>query len=298
MRLPTAVAIGSGSARALPRGPGVRVWHLGLGIGLVVAVGAAATAQAYFGTWASRYAYTAAMQDKADAAAWLAARPGADRVFLAPLWANDFGVQFLTRARPVESFAGGLVIPTAAAGESIYAYPYEDASGAEEARAQLPGAPAVETVRDPSGQHPLLRVLRLPPGGVPKPAQVQRLEDGIALAGIETRLAPTTGGAMTVTLRWYASATPSADYTVFVQLREGGATRAQHDGPPLAGTYPTSRWRAGDLILDRHELGTLAEVPSGTRLYVGMYDRAGRRLHLLDASGHVGPTDEIGLGGF
>src|SRR5262249_29217490 len=150
---------------------------------------------------------------------WLAAWPTGDRVFLAPLWASDFGVQFLTRVRPVESFASGLVIPTAAAGEAIYAYPYEDATGPEAARVQLPGAPAVETVRDPSGQHPLLRILRLPSGALAAPTQQQQLEDGIALAGVETRLAPTVDGTMTVTLRWYARATPSADYTVFVQLR-------------------------------------------------------------------------------
>jgi hypothetical protein len=218
-------------------------------------------------------------------------------VFLAPLWASDLGVQFLTRARPVESFAGGLVIPTAAAGQAIYAYPYEDATGPEETRAQLPGAPAVETIRDPSGQHPLLRVLRLPPGSVSAPAQQQRLEDGLALAGAETRPAPAVGGTMTVTLRWYARATPSADYTVFVQLRDGGATRAQHDGTPLAGTYPTSRWRPGDVVLDRHELAAVAGPPSGARLYVGMYDRDGRRLHLLDPDGRVSPTDEVQLGG-
>src|SRR5204862_6911387 len=102
-------------------------------IGGAIAVSAAWTGWDYFGIWASRYAYTAAMHDKADAAAWLAARPAGDRVFLAPLWASHFGVQFLTRARPVESFAGGLVISTVTAGESIYAFPYEDATGPEEA---------------------------------------------------------------------------------------------------------------------------------------------------------------------
>jgi hypothetical protein len=267
-------------------------------VGGVIAASAAWTGWDYFGVWAGRHAYTAAMQDKADAAAWLAARPAGDRVFLAPLWASDFGVQFLTRGRPVESFAGGLVIPTAAAGESIYAYPYEDATGPEEARAQLPGAPPVETIRDPSGAHPLLRVLRLPPGSVAPPAAPQRLEDGVALAGVETRLAPTIGGSVTVTLRWYATAAPSRDYTVFVQLRDGGGTRAQHDGAPLAGAYPTSRWRPGDLILDRHELGSIAGTVSGTRLYVGMYGQDGRRLRLLDPSGQVSATDEMQLGGF
>jgi hypothetical protein len=80
-----------------------------------------------------------------------------------------------------------------------------------------------------------------------------------------------------------------------VQLRDAGGTRAQHDGAPLAGTYPTSRWRRGDLVLDRHDLAVPAAVPPGARLYVGMYDRAGRRLRLLDPSGQVSPTDEVQL---
>jgi hypothetical protein len=261
---------------------------------LIAAVGlsAAWTARDYFGPWAQDYAYAFAQTDKADAAEWLASRPPEDRVFLAPLWATDFGVEFTARRHPYESFSGGLVIPTAARGETIYAYPYEDATGPAEVSARLTGNPPAEVIRDPSGEHALLRVVRLPPGRVPPPTNPQRLEDGVAFAG---RSAQRQGNKLVVELRWYATATPSRDYTVFVQLRDGG-TRAQHDAQPLGGSFPTTRWHPGDLVLDRHELILPPDLPASAHLYAGMYDTSGRRLHLIDERGQVAPLDEMDLG--
>jgi hypothetical protein len=268
-----------------------------LGAGLLLA-STVSTAGDYFGRWAGEWAYRGAMADKADAAEWLAGQPQDARLFLAPLWATDFGVQFLTRARPIESFdtGGGAVVPTASA--ALYAYPYEDASGPEELRRLLPGAGPVEVVRDPSGRHTLLRVLRLPPGAVSAPEPRHRLEDGIGFVGAELPTLRRDDEPSRVTLRWLATARPSRDYTVFVQLRRGGATRAQHDGQPVNGTVATSRWRPGDLVVDRHDLRPPPELADAElRAYAGLYELStGRRLRLLDPTGQPAAVDELDLG--
>lgn len=84
------------------RGDGADPGQVTVLVATIVAISAAWTVVDYFGTWATWDAYRAAMQDKADAAVWLLARPPGERVFLAPLWATDFGVQFLTRAPAAE----------------------------------------------------------------------------------------------------------------------------------------------------------------------------------------------------
>ena len=76
----------------------------------------------------------------------------------------------------------------------------------------------------------------------------------------------------TVALYWRAEQPIEKDYKVFVHLIDtSGRVLAQHDGMPADGTFPTSQWRTGDLIVDTHELK--AEVAPGTySLVVGMYD--------------------------
>jgi hypothetical protein len=239
------------------------------------------------------------MVDKADAAAYLLGQPPEARLFLAPLWANDFGVQFLTRTRPLESFflGAGAVVPTDPARPVVYAFPYEQTADAEALRRELPDAPPVETVRDATGRYDLLRVLRFQPTAAVAPARPQRLEDGVAFAGFD--VAPVAGGnGIGITLRWFATARPSRDYTVFVQVRDARGTGSQHDGPPVEGSAPTGRWQPGDLVVDRHPL---LVPPGGTggryRVYAGMYDPSnGRRLKLLDDQGRPAPVDELVLG--
>lgn len=271
------------------RGDGADLEQVAVLVATIVAISAAWTAVDYFGTWATREAYRAAMQDKADAAAWLLARPPGERVFLAPLWATDFGVQFLTRARPPQSFTAGLIIPTDGAA-ATYAYPAEDVGGPEELRAQLHGQPAVELVRDPTGRHELLRVVRLPAGAEPRPAGVQRLEDGLGVASVHARR---QGERIVITIRWFVETTPTRDYTAFVQVREDGVTRVQQDRPPLDGTIPTGRWRPGDLVVDRRELPRPADLGTAARVHAGLYDASGRRPRLIDGQGRVASVDEL-----
>ena len=78
----------------------------------------------------------------------------------------------------------------------------------------------------------------------------------------------------TIALYWRAAQPIEKDYKIFVHLIDAsGRVLAQHDGVPADGSYPTSQWRAGDLVVDAHELK--ADTAPGTySLVVGMYDPA------------------------
>jgi hypothetical protein len=92
-------------------------------------------------------------------------------------------------------------------------------------------------------------------------------------------------------LFWQGSA--REDYTVFVHVV--GASSApplvQADSQPGAGTFPTSRWMAGQTIVDEYAL----EAPPGDyQVQVGMYLLAtGKRLPAFDAAGERLANDRI-----
>lgn len=78
-----------------------------------------------------------------------------------------------------------------------------------------------------------------------------------------------------VMLVWQAGDRPSdTSYMVFVQLlNTDGQLIAQSDSIPVQGQRPTTGWRAGEYILDRHELRfNDRAAPGEARLIVGMYD--------------------------
>ncbi len=82
-----------------------------------------------------------------------------------------------------------------------------------------------------------------------------------------------------VHLRWEALAPLSSDYTVFVHAYAAdGSLLATGDGPPMAGAFPTSLWRAGDRVCDRHTLPSEV-LTRAVRVVVGWYDpESGERL--------------------
>ena len=108
----------------------------------------------------------------------------------------------------------------------------------------------------------------------PLPVQA-RLGDTALLVGYET--APAQGErALDVTLYWFALRETGANLNVFIHLlgADGGVI-AQHDGAPVGGFTPTSRWRAGEIIADRHRISLPPEIgPGAYGLKAGMYDPA------------------------
>jgi hypothetical protein len=105
----------------------------------------------------------------------------------------------------------------------------------------------------------------------PQPVQAT-LEDVAVLLAADSTAHPDLGVAE-VTLYWLALREMGQNYKVFVHLLgPDGAVIAQHDGDPVGGYTPTSRWRPGQIIADRHVI----ELPAGLApgdypLRAGMY---------------------------
>jgi len=242
---------------------------IGLGLGLTV--------RDYFIRWGgSDIAYGWMMADKVEAAAYLVQWAQTDRVFLAPLYAQDFTIRFLTRTVSLESFDIGasLVVPSARERPVTYAFPAFDRDQPPLVLAQLPPGAQDETVYDRSGRRPLLRRLRLPVAALPAPPTRFRALFGSAIALVEEHCAPAAEPrTLRVEFRWFARTQPAADATVFVHLRDGAEkTWAQRDSPPGQGSRPTSSWRPGDYMIDRYWLQLPPEAPGGRyKLVVGLY---------------------------
>jgi uncharacterized membrane protein len=119
---------------------------------------------------------------------------------------------------------------------------------------------------------------QLPPGAEPLGG---KLEPGVTLSGYRLQAAqgaeqPRPGDMLRLHLYWQVEADVARDYAVFVHLLdETGGLVAQGDNQPLGGSWPTSRWRVGDLVTDYYMVPlptTLA--PGEYTLAVGMYDPA------------------------
>lgn len=78
---------------------------------------------------------------------------------------------------------------------------------------------------------------------------------------------------VTVTLYWKAQTSMQGDYTVFVHLATDGASpSAQSDSQPRGGSYPTSVWDPGEVVVDQHVLQLPGDLLSGEyQLLAGMY---------------------------
>jgi hypothetical protein len=101
-----------------------------------------------------------------------------------------------------------------------------------------------------------------------------RVGDDLRLQGYALdRTSARPGEALLLTLWWQALADLGDERSVLVHLLDpSGAKVAQADGAPARGARPTSQWRAGDTIIDSHQLALPADLPPGDyTLAFGMY---------------------------
>ncbi|GAB4567665.1 MAG: hypothetical protein Kow0047_19950 [Anaerolineae bacterium] len=108
-----------------------------------------------------------------------------------------------------------------------------------------------------------------------------RIGEEIALTGYGWAGEPCAGGVAWLHLIWEANGTPAADYTTFVHVMDSaGQVVAQGDNAPLGGSWPTTRWEAGDRIADVYAIALPEELPPGDYVVaVGMYlPTSGERL--------------------
>ncbi len=75
-------------------------------------------------------------------------------------------------------------------------------------------------------------------------------------------------------LYWRADGSIMRDATVFVHLYDkGGKLWSQQDNQPVHGSYPTSQWQPGEIVVDQYDLRLPPDAPAGTlAMMVGVYD--------------------------
>jgi 4-amino-4-deoxy-L-arabinose transferase-like glycosyltransferase len=123
-----------------------------------------------------------------------------------------------------------------------------------------------------------------------------RFGEAMALRGY--RLSATSvraGETLVLTLYWEAAARPRRDFTVFNHVTAlDGTLWGQKDAPPGGGPRPTSRWRPGEAVADRHEITIKPDTPAGTYdLFTGLYEL--ETLQRLPVQGDGDPLRRVQL---
>jgi hypothetical protein len=97
-----------------------------------------------------------------------------------------------------------------------------------------------------------------------------QLADNLKLIGYNREFLPNQ---IRLTLFWQVLMPLAEDYTLFVHVRnQANQTVAQADVRPLAGQYPTTRWKTGEQIVDEITIPLPANLPPDTyRLLLGFY---------------------------
>jgi len=149
---------------------------------------------------------------------------------------------------------------------------------------------------------------RVPPGSgaavEPQHPLAVNLGDKVRLLGYDLKAKSyKPGQVIGLTLYWQALTAMEKDYTVFTHLLgpynplTNGPLWGGHDSRPGGGTYPTTVWEAGEIVIDEYGIPIQADASPGEyQLEVGMYHLATmERLPVLDDSGAV-RDDRILLG--
>ncbi len=111
---------------------------------------------------------------------------------------------------------------------------------------------------------------------VAQPVNAQFGDPALArLAGMTWETTAVTPGVpLSLTLVWQTESLFPANYAVFLHLTdESGRLAAQQDAYPLQGARPTTSWRPGEVLIDRHTVALPPDLPPGDyTLWLGLYN--------------------------
>jgi 4-amino-4-deoxy-L-arabinose transferase-like glycosyltransferase len=246
------------------------------------------TARAYFVTWGSSpdlfYAYDVGL---AEVARYLEGIPDEQGAYLTPTPGDHYTLQYLVQ-RPLATFDGrdGRVYPPPGQAATVVVVLREDGVTLPALQATRPDGAVVWRLEDGYGRA-YAAAYHLPARSDPAPSPSYevgvRFGDAALLVGYDLQAgadprAVSRGETAHLSLYWQALAPLPADYTVFVHLlggqnpASGGPLWAGHDSQPAEGSYPTTAWKPGEMVLDGHLLAIPAEtVPGEYQLEAGLY---------------------------
>jgi 4-amino-4-deoxy-L-arabinose transferase-like glycosyltransferase len=276
------------------------ILSLGLTIGLVGS--AFSTVHAYFDVWAAR----TGLFDSFDAgylavAEKLRDRPANELIYLSPFADEHYTIDYGLGGREAREFDGRrvLIFPPPGSTATYGVVTREDTRSIDRLAKAFPTGRVTETLGDLTGA-PYASLFHVE--GVPQIAPQQFVRAGLGdtaqLIGYD--LARETN-AIALTIYWGCIADMDADYTVFVHLVgpvnpvAQSPVWTQDDAMPGHGTYPTSRWQAGEVIVDDYRLALPADMPRGEyEIEVGMYTvKTGARVRVTDENGVPMENDRV-----
>lgn len=201
--------------------------------------------------------------------------------YLSPVSSDSFQptVEFVLRTTPkIRPYDGRIcqVFPQRAEQDVTYTLlVLDDRASLARLQALFPSGRVVREILHEPEPYPFAAIFRVPAGAEARidavPVEV-RFADAIELTAYRTE---TVGDTLGLTLYWRSLAPVSVDYTVFVHLQAGDRLVGQLDSQPCAGTYPTTRWQPGEVVIEYRRLPLPADPTTGSRdLYVGLYDLA------------------------
>ncbi len=138
------------------------------------------------------------------------------------------------------------------------------------------------------------------PGPIPARGASARFAPGLQLVGYDLSATQVRAGeSVFLTVYWKTEIELTEDFITFMHMGtglDGTPPVAQHDGQPCQGLYPTSQWRAGDLVPDGFALTLPPDTPPGDYpLAVGWYRYPALTRLLLVAADSPLPDDRAVL---
>ncbi len=277
--------------------------HGSMLIGAALGLSLALTVRDYFGSYATApQAYDvfngAAVERGRQVAVLVAEGP----TYVSPAIWNQSVIRFVNLEEPPTSFdqLAGLVLPPA--GDATYAFEPADLVAAEAFGERWPTFRRKD-LRDSRGELSLI-TYGLARNDWPELGGPAGLHLPVSYGGrielVAARVEPeaiVAGDSLAVTLEWRAAAPTEVDMTFFVHVvGPDGRTYGQFDGPPLAGSYMTDRWRPGERIQQTVTIRVADGAPPGSVVArTGWYDwRTADRLPVPgddDAAVEVGTVD-------
>ena len=119
-----------------------------------------------------------------------------------------------------------------------------------------------------------------------------RLGNEVELLGYDLeRSLVQLGESLQLALVWQCREAMDVAYTVFTHLLdENQQVRGQKDNPPVHGTYPTTLWVPGEIVVDRYQIPVDPDAAPGQYVIeVGLYDPGTmQRLAVQDPTGAIG----------
>ena len=253
--------------------------------GVVVLTSASLVYRDYFVTFANLpELYYTFDTDKLEVFDWVKRNDKSAHIFLAPLWYQQGTLSLLTRNLPLKSFESRdtIVLPSNAMGrDALFGFPPEQEKKIQMIASRLGALGAREDLVGSNGAKILLvycvPTQNLPDARDPLPAlakgstflQPQKTvranwADQIGLLGYSIDATDSAKRNLEVTLFLHALAPMSEDYTFSIKVRDAkDRVWGQEDKWAGSNSYETTRWRAGDVVIERFYPGLTACAPAG-----------------------------------